>query len=358
MAHLPKDRGDPTIRDVARQAGVAPATAGRALGGYGHVSERTKLRVQETAEALGYRPNMVGRRMSTGQSRTLGVLVGDIALEYFSRVVRGIADVAQTEGYQIVLANSDEDPKRERAAVDILFEDRVDGLIVAPAVASDGQHLNEVIRRGVPVVLVNRGVAGVAADSFFVDNERAAHDAVLYLARLGHRRIAVIGSRGSVALAEEPSEPRDLALEPDGSRVAGYIRALTTAGIPIDPELMRQSDDTRDAAADETLSVLRLPDPATAVFTTFSRMTMGALDGISRAELRVPDDVSLIGFDDPEWATIVRPRLTVVAQPARALGAAAARLVLARIRGDQRPPQVTTLDTALIIRGSTAPLLR
>ncbi len=356
---------EPTVADVAAAAHVSKATAARVLGGYGPVSDEVRLRVVAAAEALGYRPNRLARSMSSGRTRTIGVVVGDIQLPFFAGAVRGITDIVQAEGWEVVLANTNEDPSHERNAVRVMFEKRVDGLIVAPASSEEGDHLNQLVNRGLPVVLLDRRARGVAADAVVVDSEAAVERAVRYLAHLGHERIAVVGNTGPTALpiGLERARPNtsDAArskmlseLKPSIARYWGYFDGLQAAGIAVDPDLVRRTEYTRDSAAVHTLAVLMRSRPATAIITTDSLMTLGVLDAVRHSGLKMPDDLSLIGFDDAEWATVTVPTLTVIAQPVLELGATAGRLLLARIRGEEGRPETVVLETRLIQRESTA----
>jgi LacI family transcriptional regulator len=247
--------------------------------------------------------------------------------------------VAHAAGYEVLLVNSDEDPATERAAIRTLFEKRVDGLIIAPASRDASPHLDELPIRGVPVVLIDRSLPDLDVDAVVVDNERAAERAVEHLVGLGHRRIALITSQGLIHTNQ--------------MRLAGYLRGLANAGLPVDEGLIRMPQYTREAAKLETVAAIALADRPTAIFTTDNIMTLAAFEAVQTAGLQIPADVSLVGFDDLEWTMIVRPPLTVVAQPVYELGAQAADRLLARIGGDETPPQIYTLETSFIIRGST-----
>lgn len=336
-----RPRTSPTIPDVAALAGVSTATAARALGGYGSVSPEVRDRVATAAAKLGYRRNSLARSMITGSTHTIGLVVADIENPYFARAARGIGDAAHAAGYEVLLVNADEDPATERAAVRTLIEKRVDGLIIAPASTQEVPHLIELKTHGMPVVQLDRAIEGIDADAVVVDNEQAAQRAIAHLVGLGHRRIALLTSQGLILTNQ--------------ARLAGYLRGLEAAGLPADDDLIRMAVYRRDSAIDETLAVLGLPDPATAIFTTDNLMSLGAFEGAQRAGRRVPDDVSIVGFDDMEWTTIVRPPLTVVAQPVYELGVTATRQLLARIAGDESPAKLIMLKTTFIVRQSTGP---
>ncbi len=333
----------PTIQDVAGLAGVSTATAARALGGYGSVSPAVRARVAAAAAKLNYRRNSLARSMITGNTHTIGLVVADIENPFFARAARGVADVAHAAGYEVLLVNSDEDPVTERAAVRTLLEKRVDGLILAPASTQEVPHLVELSSHGVPVVQLDRAIPGASADAVVVDNEAGAARAIEHLIGLGHRRIALLTSQGLIHTNQ--------------TRLAGYLRAMEAAGIPIEDDLIRMAEYRREAAIGEALAALTLRDPATALFTTDNLMSLGAFEGTQRAGRRVPEEVSIVGFDDLEWTTIVRPPLTVVAQPVYELGATAARRLIARMAGEDGPPAVYTLETTFIVRGSTGRVL-
>jgi LacI family transcriptional regulator len=341
VARRPRDRPAPTLQDVAALAGVSVATASRALGGYGSSSPEVRKKVAAAAAKLGYRRNSLARSMITGTTHTLGLVVADIENPFFARAARGVADVAHRAGYEVLLVNSDEDPSTEHAAVRTLGEKQVDGLIIAPASADGVSHLSDLIGRGTPVVQLDRVLPGIVGDAVVVDNEAAGRRAVEHLAGLGHRRIALLTSQGLIHTNQ--------------ARLAGYLAGLEAAGIPVSDELIRMAQYRREAAVAETMAVLALHDPATAIFTTDNTMSLGAVEGAQRAGRAVPDELSIVGFDDLEWTTIIRPPLTVMAQPVYELGAAAATRLLERLAGDDSPARVITLATSFIVRGSTGP---
>ena len=334
---------------------MSPATAARALGGYGRVSAESRRRVEEAAERLGYLPNTLARSMITGTTQTIGVVIADIDLSFFARAVRGITDQAKEAGFEVILANSDEDVDKERAAVGVLREKRVDGMIVSPAVAHGATHLVDLVERGLPLVLLDRGSGGVESDVVAIDNERAAQDATAHLLGLGHRRIAII-VEGTSALDAETvvsATPGPAGAMTSTLRQIGWARALRSAGVSIVDDLIWRAPYDRVTARRAATAGLGRGDRATAVLATDETMAIGALDAIADAGLRIPDDISVVAFDDAAWTTLLRPPLTVVAQPVYELGATAARLLIARMGGDDSPPRVHLLDTEFILRGST-----
>jgi LacI family transcriptional regulator len=347
-----------TLTDVAAAAGVSRATAARALGGYGSVSDDARALVVEAAARLGYRPNTLARSMITGTTQTIGVVVADIELSFFARAVRGIVDAAKAQGFEVILANSDEDLAMERAAIGVLLEKRVDGLIVAPAAPHDASHLADLVRRGLPLVLLDRGAPGIPTDAVVVDNVRAAHNAVSHLVRLGHRRIAIVSENAAgltvSQLADASFGPGDRMTS--ALRLSGWASALRSGGLPLSEDLLLAAPYSREGARAATAAALAADDPPTAIFTVDETTTLGAVDAIMAAGRRMPDEISLVAFDDVQWSTLVRPPLTVVAQPVYELGMTATRLLLGRLAGDERPSETVVLDTTFVLRGSTGPV--
>lgn len=352
MPNAPRPPRRVTIPDVARHAGVGQATAARVLGGYGSSSAATRERVLAAAAELGYSTNAVARSMISGRTHTLGVVVADVENAYFARAVRGVTDVAARAGLQVVLANSDENGPTERAAVQMFIERRVDGLVVAPA-AADHEHLDKAVASGVPVVLLDRVVSGAGLDTVVVDNRGAAQAAVARFTDAGHTRIAVVTSASPDEDTARLAPGADIWTTTE--RLTGYRQALRAAGIPRGAELIRHTGYDRALARSAVLELMCAEHRPTALFTTDNVATLGTLDALLDLGARIPDDVSVIGFDDAEWATLVRPRLSVVSQPVQELGRLAADILIRRIEGSTARPRRHTLRTAYVPRESTGP---
>lgn len=347
----------PTINDVAREAGVSRATAARVLGRYGSASEQAREKVMAAATKLRYRPNTLARGIRSGRTRTLGLVISDIQLAFFSQVVREIADTAHEAGFEVILMNTDEDLATERAAVGVLLDKRVDGILIALADPTDAAHLREPRERGIPVVLFDRGASGSDCDTVVVDNVAAARNAVRHLVGLGHVRIAIVVEESPVISAAELSVSK---VAPDTGvtsrlRLFGWASALREAGLPVSDELILRSNYDREDARRVSMEALRSPSPPTAMVTTDETMTLGVLEAVRDLGLEIPADVSLVSFDDLPWTTILQPPLTVVAQPLREIGATAAQMLLERVAGSNETPRTVVLDTIFELRGSTGP---
>src|SRR3954447_18008636 len=246
------------LSEVARAAGVSRATAARALGGYGAVSDGARHRVLAAAAELGYRPNGVARRLVTGRSRTVGFVVADIGNPFFAQALRGASDVAQAAGFELVIANSDEDARREQGALRLMEESRLDGAVVAPADLDDPRAIRRLAATETPVVLLDRALRGVASDAVLVDNVAGARLGVEHLIARGHRRIGVVTSHlppdAVAALGQVALDPLHAA--PEAARAVGYLAALRDAGIAANAELIVSCRLHRAAAAKAAAQLL------------------------------------------------------------------------------------------------------
>ncbi|MGT2461755.1 LacI family DNA-binding transcriptional regulator [Sinomonas atrocyanea] len=340
-----------TVADVARAAGVSKAQAARALGGYGAVSEQVLSVVVSAAEELGYRPNQIARSMTTGRSNSIGVVVGDIENAHFGLALRGISDEVREAGYTVVLVNTDEDLTAEVGAVQELLQQRVAGLIVAPCSSTEAAHLESAHDHNRTVVLFDRGVRGWALDTVRVDFAEAALQVGRLLLDAGHRRIGYVSS----LRVEEPyKQGTDLGLSPVADRVGGIERAFREAGAEWDRSLVKLNAASDDALAAACADLLDRPGPATAVVCSDSRIAMGVLGQIKRRGLRVPQDISVVAYDDFPWTELVDPPLTVVSQPVYDMGREAARALLRRL-GHRVPAEQLPLRAHLVERASVGP---
>lgn len=332
-----------TLKDVARRARVSVSTAARALGGYGYVSPATRERVLRAARALDYHPNAVARSMIKGRTHTIGVVVSDSSNPFFAAVVRGIEDVALPHGYGILLCNADEDPAKEAMYVDMLRQKRVDGVIVSPSDSSSGA-LPRLLASGVPVVQVDRRAPGLAADAVVTDNRAGVRAAVEHLSSLGHRHIGLIGGPARLYTGRERTE--------------AFRDALRQLGLPVVEDWLLEGTFKVDSGYELAGRLLRSSPRPTAVFVANNLMTIGALLRFKEAGVRIPEEVAVVGFDDMDWAPILTPPLTAVAQPTFELGRAAATLLLERIHRPSLQPRLVVLPPRLVVRESCGAQLR
>jgi len=294
-----------TLKDVAHEAGVSVGVISRVLNNYGYFSEETKQKVLKAAEELNYQPSTIARSLKTNQTKAIGVIVSDVILYFFTAFVRGVEDVASQNGYVVILCDTDENAVKERDYLLALYERNVDGLILSP---SPGNHsyIKKIARGGTPIVLVDRKIGGLRAPTMLVDNESGAYEAVNYLIGLGHRRVGIItGLEGVTTTAE---------------RLAGYKKALLEHGLPLDPGLVKSGNDRIDKAREATEEFLSMDMLPTAIFVSSEAMIAGALQVLKEKKIKVPKQISLVGFDDPTWASFTEPPLTTVRQPSYSMG--------------------------------------
>lgn len=307
------------IRDVARRAGVSPATVSRVLNGTGVVTADRADRVRAAATALGYQPYGPARALRWQRTRVWAAIVADVENPFFTSLVRGIEDVAQERGYRLVLCNSDEDLGKEAGYVEIAIAERMAGVVIAAASTTDSV-LEPLREHGIPVVAVDRRLADASIDSVVIDNRLGAAQATEHLLARGARRIACITGPARISTATE--------------RLAGYQDALRRNGRRV--ELVRRADFKQEGGHRAARSLLALPDPPDALFVCNNLMTLGALHAIREAGLRVPEDVALVGFDEAPWTALTSPALSVVEQPAYEMGRAAALRLAEPGSGDVR----------------------
>jgi LacI family transcriptional regulator len=353
MTKPPRKR-DATVADVANEARVSKATAARALGDYGAVSDAVRSRVLAAAESLGYRPNELARTMNTGKSHTIGVIVGDIENPYFGLATRGISDVAKDAGYNVVLVNSGENLDAEREAVRVLLDKRVDGLIVAPASSLEVEHLHNVNKSGRPLVLLDRRAVGLEAVVIEADLTVAAYEAAALLTAAGHRRIAYIST---LETGGEPySEAMVMRSSSVADRLAAVLDAQRDAGISEPGALVRLGANSvrPDGVKTVVRQLMQQDDAPTAIIASDSLIALGVLRALRDLDLTVPGDVSFVMFDDFEWTSLMTPALTVVSQPFYEMGAEAARVLIASIEHGGAPAAPARFTGRLIRRDSIA----
>ncbi|WP_158297046.1 LacI family DNA-binding transcriptional regulator [Zhihengliuella sp. ISTPL4] len=357
-------RQAPTLVEVARAAGVSTATAARALGNYGRVKDSTREAVKLAAERLNYRPNELARSMITGRTRSIGVICGDVHIPFFAGVVRGITDVARGRGYTVLITNSDEDWETEVESLGILESSRVDGIIISPSDPNRVDHLRHWGEGGRPLVMVDRASARFETDAVVIDGPTAIEAAVIRLFDLGHERVAIVGEfspdsevdRLFEALGSEVDGVGAFDFSPSITRLIGYVRAHRTRGIPLDESLIVRSGAYSIDAAERATTALLAGDAApTAIVTTDNSMSLGAYRAVRSAGLRVPEELSFIGFDNQDWTEFAAPGISVIDQPSYAMGQAAARMLLDRVDGMDAPARILTEPATFIERGSVAP---
>jgi DNA-binding LacI/PurR family transcriptional regulator len=326
-----------TLRDVARRAGVSLATVSYVLNeGPRPVGPERRERVLAAILELNYHPPAGERKRR--RPLTIGVVVPDASHAFFAGAIHGINQVMAPAGHLLFVTSSSEDPARERRLVDALLRRRADGLILTPCCGVP-PAVEQASQRGVAVVIMDRGGGLPSLTYVTINNYRSAFQGVRLLWESGHSRIALVNGPDQIDTFQE--------------RLRGYTDALAFAGLPFEPELVHRGPQTFDHGLQATRMLLGLVQPPSAIFSSSVPLTSGVLSGIRERRLRVPDDIALVGFGDPVWASLVTPPLTVIEQPTVLLGEAAARLLLAGV--GREPPatgQRVVLETRLVLRES------
>jgi LacI family transcriptional regulator, galactose operon repressor len=329
----------PSIYEVASSAGVSVATVSRVLNGTGPVSPEARRRVLDAVESLGYVPHSAARSLSTRRTMNVGVLLPDVHGAFFSEIVRGIDLAARAAGYHILVSSSHSD-LGETSAVLQALHGRIDGLLLLTA-GMDADWLRRTLPRRVPAVLLYNSGADEEYDTIGVDNRRGAQMAVDHLLGLGHRRIALICGPAGNADAEE--------------RLRGFREALAARGLKADPDLELPGDFREESGFLAGERLADLAPPPTAVFAANDAMAIGCLAALRGRGLRVPEDVSLVGFDDIPIARYLTPALTTVQVPIAEIGGRALERLVALIQGGSGiPKQHEVVTPTLAVRASTA----
>jgi LacI family transcriptional regulator len=331
-----------TLRDVARLAGVHPATASRALNEATRslVTASTAQRVAAAAEELAYRPNPIARGLRTSRSFTIGVVIPDLTNPLFPPIVRGIEDTLIASGYGALAMNTDNDEARERNAIETLRAREVDGFITATA-HRDDDALVELIETGIPLALVNRRLPERRLPVAAVDDRKGIREAVTHLVELGHERIAHVGvSR---------------ALSTGSLRHEGFVEAMTAMGLEPDPDLILLGTSfTEPEGARMCGELLDAGRDMTAIVAANDLIALGCYDALEARGVACPAEISVVGFNDMPFVARFTPPLTTVRIPHYEMGVAAAQLLLERIESPDGPPREVLLEPRLVVRGSTA----
>jgi LacI family transcriptional regulator len=327
-----------TIRDVASAAGVSPATVSRVLNLKEDVNADMRRRVLAAVTELGYRRNGPARSLRTRAAMVLGLIISDITNPFFTALVRGVEDCAQLAGYSVVLANADEDVAKEARYLEVAAAEQMAGVLLSPA-SSKMTSVDALMERGIPVVTIDRRLPSAAVDSVTVNNRQAALEAAQHLIRQGCRRVGFVAGPVQTTTGS--------------GRLAGYRAALRAAGRAHDPALTAYADFRTEGGYAATLQLLRLPKPPDGLLIANNLMTVGAMQAIAEAGLAVPDEIAVVGFDDVNWATALRPPLSVVTQPTYEIGKVATEMLLRRIGGEDFAPRRVVLKATLVQRGSS-----
>ena len=326
-----------TLRDVANLAGVSTATVSAVVNSSTYVSPKLTSRVKAAMKELDYSPNEVARSLKNKSTRTLGLIIPHIS-HFFTALIKGVENTVNDEGYTLVLCSNHGNILREKETIKMLKAKRVDGLIMA-AVGEGEAYLESCLGIGLPIVFVDRIPAPGRIDVVVCDNFQGAYDAVSHLIQLGHQRIGAILDRAGLYTSRE--------------RMAGFKQALADHHLHVDPLLIREGNATVESAHEHGKNLINLGNPPTAIFAVNNQTIIGLMKALSQEGLVCPRDISVVGFDDVEWADYFSPRLTTVALPSFEVGHRAAKLLIKRLTTKASfAPETVTLKTSLVVRDS------
>lgn len=329
-----------TIQEVAEKAGVAPITVSRVVNNSGYVSAKTRAKVEAATTELNYVPNSLARSLRSNRTHILALLLADIANPFWTTIARGVEDVANRQGFSVILCNTDEKEHKQKEYLSVLLSRRVDGFLLAPTAAASAS-VQMIQQQTVPVVVIDRTLANSNVDTVRGDSYGGAYRLTQHLLALGHQRIAVLTGPAHISTAVE--------------RVAGVVQALKDAAQPIDEELFLYGEFAIESGY--TMAHKVLSAGPTAIVATNNFIAIGIGRCLREKQIRIPQDISVVGFDDVPVSWNSTPFLTVAVQPAYELGYCATELLLKRIQGTAPDTyQDMVLPVEIIIRQSTGPI--
>jgi LacI family transcriptional regulator len=334
------DRAKHTMRDVARLAGVSTSTVSAVLNASVPVSPARKKRVMEAMAALDYHPDAIARGLKTGKTNAIGVVVPDITNAFYPEVVRGVEDAARRAGYAVLLCDSNENAANEDAHLATLFSRRVDGVLLACCANSTAYAT--MVRRRFPMVFVDRIPPAATEGTVSSDNVQAGYAATRHLLELGHERIAMLAG--------------NTALSPHHDRLEGFRKAMQESHLPIRDEYLACGDVQIENGIEATQRLLKLTAPPTAIMVSNNKLLLGVLQSLDENKIPVPQQVSILGFDDFIWNRYFSPSITSIAQSTYEMGRRSFELLLQimhRKKGERLPEKHIRLAVALRLRNST-----
>lgn len=328
-----------TLKDIARETGLSVATISKYINGV-TLKEKNRIAVEQAIEKLGYTVNEYARSLKSNKSRTVGVVIPELGNLFIANIISRMEEILRANGYSIIICDCHSDEKLEAEAVRFLLGKMAGGIINMP-VSRDGAHLQPVVEKGLPIVLVDRKIPQLesCASGVFIDNEAAAYEATTLLLRHGHRDIGILLGPGDVYTSQ--------------CRLTGYRRALEEWNIPCNENHIAYSDYTVQGGY-ESAQALLSSGGISAMFVTNYEMTLGAVIAVNERNIRIPEELSLIGFDNLDLSRVTHPKLTIITQPLRDIGTQVAQIMLQQMNGEADVPVTVSLPASLLPGQSVA----
>jgi LacI family transcriptional regulator len=330
-----------TIKDIARHASVSASTVSRVLNRNSYVSESVRVRVEKAMEELQYQPCWAARSLRGKPSFLIGLIIPDILNTYYTTIAKSILENLNRQGYNLIIQISNEDPDLDLAYLRVLYDRQVDGIIHVPvATGRTSDYVRDIVGKGMPMIELNRQTEPDLLDAVLADNSEGAYVATRYLLSLGHRRIGLICGSPSVNTGKE--------------RVNGYRKALEEAEVSYDPILVKTGTFSKQWGVAATVELLTLASPPTAIFSSSNRLLVGTMSVLGERRVRVPEDMSVISFDDSEWLGLWQPPVTTVDIAVEEMAMLAVQLLLRRIQEGKpaEKPVTYRLSVQLVERQS------
>jgi LacI family transcriptional regulator len=330
---------NPTLKEVASMAQVSTATVSNVINNTKHVSESVKKQVFDAMEALNYKPNEIAKSLRVQQSRLIGILISDISNDFISKVVKGIENTLSEMGYNVLLCSTDSDFEKEKEYLNVFMGKRIDGLIISSSGTGDYEHYEDLLKAKVPVVFLNRCPDHFPSNMVMTNNIKGAYMATEHLIKHGNKKIGII--TGPLHF----STGRD--------RFIGYQRALDDYGIPFRKELVLEGHFNIESGYELTKKLFEENTEVEALFISNNSMSLGAYKYIKEQGIKIPEEIAIYGYDNPEWADIVDPPLSGIKQPAFELGVYAAKKIVDTVQGNCTESRgIKYLDPEMVVRKS------
>ncbi|KAB8130499.1 LacI family transcriptional regulator [Gracilibacillus oryzae] len=337
-----------TIYDIAKKANVSAMTVSRVINNSGKIKETTRKKVEQAIKDLSYVPNSAARSLISNQTKTLGLLLPDISNPFFAKLARGAEDKALELGYRVLLCNTDEDAAKEMNYIDMVLSARVDGVLIAPTCDQSLEQIDRLSDHGIPVVLIDRTIEGFQGDYVLGDSYEGSRKLMEHLISLGHHNIAFINGPSNVSTARE--------------RLRGYLETLKLNALPIYEHYISEIDfkNVQSGATKKIIEQLLCLEPSkkpSAIFAANNFIAISTIKALKELGLQVPDDISVVCFDEVEPVVYFDPFFTVASQPAQEFGKIGVQFLIERLSGGyQEDERKVVLSPDILIRKSTRSL--